>query len=225
MTLHVYDFEQGSDDWLAARRGIITASVVGQLITPQTVKPASNDKSRALIAQLAAERITGQSDSVFVSDDMARGTLHEPIARDRYADVNGVAVVEVGFLVRDDYGFQLGASPDGLIGDDGGLEVKCPRAKTHIQTILTGQVPAYHMAQVQTCLLVAGREWWDYVSFSAGLPMWTKRVHPEPKWRDAIITAGTSADNAIAAMVQQWERATADLPTTEYVPDDMEMTF
>ena len=225
MTLHVYDFEQGSDEWLAARRGIITASVVGQLITPQTVKPASNDKSRALIVQLAAERITGQSDSVFVSDDMVRGTLHEPIARDRYADVNGVTVVEVGFMVRDDYGFQLGASPDGLIGDDGGLEIKCPRPKTHIQTILTGQVPAYHMAQVMTCLLVTGRDWWDYVSFSAGLPMWTKRVTPDPKWRDAIITAGTSADNAIAAMVQQWEHATADLPTTEYVPDEIGLVF
>ena len=225
MTLYTYTDPQGSDEWLDARRGIITASVIGQLITPQTVKPASNDKSRALIAQLAAERITGQSDSVFVNDDMLRGTLHEPIARDRYAEVNGVTVDEVGFMVEDRYGFRLGASPDGLIGDDGGLEVKCPRPKTHIQTILSGQVPAYNMAQVQTCLLVTGRDWWDFVSFSAGLPMWTKRVTPDPKWRDAIITAATLAEHAIGAMVHQWERATADLPTTEYVPDEMEMTF
>ena len=225
MTLYAYTDPQGSDEWLDARRGIITASVIGQLITPQTVKPASNDKSRALIAQLAAERITGQSDTVFVSDDMMRGTLHEPIARERYAEVNGVTVEQVGFMVRDDWGFRLGASPDGLISDDGGLEVKCPRAKTHIQTILSGQVPAYHMAQVQTCLLVTGRAYWDYVSFSAGLPMWTKRVTPDPKWRDAIITAATSAEHAITSMVQQWERATTDLPTTEHIPDEMGLVF
>lgn len=226
MTLYTYpNLFQGTTEWHDARRGIITASVIGQLITPQTVKPASNDKSRALIAQLAAERITGMSDPVFVNADMLRGTLHEPIARDRYAEVNGVTVEQVGFMVRDDWGFRLGASPDGLVGSDGGLEVKCPRAKTHIQTILTGQVPAYNMAQVQACLLVTGRDWWDFVSFSAGLPMWTKRVTPDPKWADAIITAATTAEHAITSMVQQWERATEGLPTTEYVPDDLEMVI
>lgn len=222
MTLHTFpNLEQGTDEWLDVRRGMLTASVIGQLITPQTVKPASNDKTRALIAQLASERITGQSDDVFVNSDMMRGTLHEPVARERYAEVNGVDVDQVGFLVCDDYGFRLGASPDGLIGDDGGLEIKCPRPKTHIQTILSGEVPAYNMAQVQTCLLVTGRAWWDFVSFCAGLPMWTKRVLPDPKWRDSIITAATNADHAITSMVAQWERATADLPTTEYIPDDL----
>ena len=219
------DIEQGTDEWLTVRRGIITASVVGQLITPGTIKPASNDKSRALIAQLAAERITGQSDSVFVNDDMMRGTLHEPIARDKYAEHNGVEVQQVGFMVRDDWGFPLGASPDRLVGEDGGLEVKCPRAKTHIQTILSDQVPAYNMAQVQTTLLVTGRDWWDFVSFCAGLPMFTKRVTLDPKWRDSIIAAATNADHAIASTVQQWERATVDLPTTEYIPDEIGLVF
>ena len=106
MTLHVFDdLEQGSDEWLAARRGIVTASVVGQLITPQTIRAASNDKSRALIAQLAAERITGRSESVFVNDDMMRGNLHEPIARDRYAEHHKVTVEQVGFMLLDDFGF------------------------------------------------------------------------------------------------------------------------
>ena len=220
MTLTILDdLEQGSDLWLDARRGIITASVVGQLITPQTVKAASNDKSRALVAQLAAERITGRSESVFVNDDMMRGTLHEPFARDRYAEVHGVEVQQVGFAIRDDFGFRLGASPDGLVGEEGGVEIKCPRAKTHIQTILTDAVPVYNMAQVQATLLVTGREWWDFVSFCAGLPLYTKRVHPDPKWRDAIITAATNAEHAITSMVTQWERATADLPATELIPD------
>jgi len=221
MTLKTYDVEQGTDSWLEVRRGILTASVMGQLITPATIKPASNDKSRALIAQLAAERITGRTDSVFVNDDMMRGTLHEPIACDRYAEVNGVELQQVGFMVRDDWGFPLGASPDRLIGEDGGLEVKCPRPKAHIQTILSGQVPPHNMAQVMTCLVVTGRDWWDFCSFSAGLPMFTKRVTLDPKWRDSIITAATSAEHAITSMVQQWERATVDLPTTEHIPDDL----
>lgn len=224
MSLRTFpDLEQGSQEWLGVRRGLLTASVIGQLITPGTIRPASNDKSRALIAQLAAERITGKSDTVFVNDDMMRGTLHEPIARDKYADHNGVQVQQVGFMIRDDWGIQLGASPDGLVGEDGGLEIKCPRAKTHIQTILSGEVPVYNMAQVQTTLLVTGRDWWDFVSFSAGLPMWTKRVTPDPKWRDSIITAATSAEHAIQSMVRRFEAASSDLPATEYVPDDLAM--
>jgi predicted phage-related endonuclease len=220
MSLHIFeDLTQGEEEWLAARRGIVTASVVGQLITPQTIKPASNDKSRALHAQLAAGRITGQSDSVFVNDDMMRGTLHEPFARDRYAEVNGVEVRQVGFAILDGFGFRLGASPDGLVGDDGGLEIKCPRAKTHIQTILTDQVPAYNMAQVQATLVVTGRDWWDFVSFCAGLPLYTKRVYPDPKWRDSIITAATLAEHAITSMVQRFETAAANLPATEHIPD------
>lgn len=226
MTLHTFpDLEQGSQEWLDVRRGVITASVIGQLITPSTVKAASNDKSRALIAQLAAERITGQTDSVSVSADMMRGTLHEPFARDRYADVNGVTVEQVGFMLRDEWGIQLGASPDGLVGDDGGVEIKCPKVKNHILTVLADEVPAHNMAQVQATLLVTGREWWDFISFSAGLPMWTKRVVPEPKWRDVIITAATSAEHAIGAMVQKWERASEGLPPTEYIPDDMELVI
>jgi putative phage-type endonuclease len=221
MTLHVYgDLEQGTDEWLAARRGIVTASVVGQLITPATIKPASNDKSRALHAQLAAERITGESEHVFVNDDMMRGNLHEPFARDKYAEHHGVTVEQVGFMVREfSGGVFIGASPDGLVGFDGGIEIKCPRAKTHIQTILTDQVPAYNMAQVQATLVVSGREWWDFVSFSAGLPLYTKRVYPDPKWRDAIITAATNAEHAIASMISRWDTATADLPPTEHIPD------
>jgi len=223
MTLHVFDdLEQGSDEWLDARRGIVTASVVGQLITPGTIKAASNDKTRALIAQLAAERITGRSESVFVNDDMMRGNLHEPIARDAYAQHIGHHVEQVGFMLREfSGGVRIGASPDGLIGLNGGLEIKCPRAKTHIQTILADEVPAYNMAQVQASLLVTDRHYWDFVSFCAGLPLFTKRVLPDPKWRDSIITAATNAEHAIGSMVRRWEAVAAHLPPTELIPDDL----
>lgn len=227
MTLSIFnDLEQGTEEWLAVRRGMVTASVVGQLITPQTTRPASNDKSRALVATLAAERITGRTDPVYVTDDMMRGNLHEPIARDKYADHNSVTVDEVGFMVREfSGGVRIGASPDGLVNHDGGIEIKCPRAKAHIQTILADDVPPWHMAQVQANLLVSGRDWWDFISFSAGLPMFTKRVLPEPKWRDAIIAAATNAEHAIAGMVQRFEDAAATLPATEYISPFEEITF
>ena len=220
MTLHLYpDLEQGSDEWLEARRGLITASAIGQLITPATIRAASNDKSRALITQLAAERITGRVDPVFVNDDMMRGNLHEPVARNKYAETNKVTVEKVGFMVREfSGGVRIGASPDGLVNMDGGLEIKCPRAKAHIQTILAGDVPPWNMAQVQTSLLVSGRDYWDFVSFSSGLPLFTKRVFPDAKWHDAIITAATNAELAIGAMVRNFEDAAASLPETDYIP-------
>src|SRR5690606_36899576 len=135
----------------------VTASVVGQLITTKTIKPAANDTSRALTALLVAERITGWSDPVYVSDDMMRGTLDEPVARDLYSK-HYAPVVECGFMVRYEDGWRLGYSPDGLVGDDGLIEVKSRRAKAQLVTILADEVPASNMAQIQAGLLVSGRQ-------------------------------------------------------------------
>lgn len=212
------DIEQGTESWHDIRRGVVTASVVGKLLTP-TLKVADNDVSRALTATLVAERITGTTEPSFMNDDMMRGVLHEPIARDRYAEHHGVTVKEVGFLIRDDWGYQIGASPDGLIGDDGGLEVKCPRAKTHIRTIVADQVPAHYVAQVQTSMLVSGREWWDFVSFCAGLPMWTKRVHADPKWQAAIVDAVCAFEKAAEQLTSDYLTRAAGLPPTEALSD------
>jgi hypothetical protein len=82
-------------------------------------------------------------------------------------------------MVRDDWGFSLGYSPDGLVGDDGLIEVKCRRQKKHLQTILADEVPPENMAQLQCGLLVSGREWIDYVSYCGGMPMYVKRVYPD----------------------------------------------
>lgn len=220
MSLHTYpDLEQGSEEWLEVRRGIITASTVGRLVTTRTLKPASNDTSRGLTEQLIAERITGETEPTYMNDDMMRGVLHEPIARDTYAMVYDAPVEQIGFMIRDDWGFPIGASPDGLIGNDGGLEIKCPRAKAHIRTILNDEVPAQYMAQVQTSLLVSGRDWWDFVSFRAGLPMWTKRVYPDPKWQEAIVAAATAFEEVADETVATYERLIVGLPATEPVPD------
>lgn len=224
MTLTVHDnVEQGSDDWIALRRGIVTASTVGQLITPRTIKPASNDTSRALTMLLVAERITGYTDPTYTSDDMMRGHMDEPIARGLYSE-HVARVREVGFMTLEEPGFKLGYSPDGVVGDAGLIEVKSRRSKKQLATILSGQVPLENMAQVQSGLLVSGREWLDYVSFSGGMPMWVERVYPDERWFAAIREAVKTFEATAAEMVAKYERAVEGLVPTERL-GDLEMRF
>ena len=226
MTLHIYEeLEQGSDEWLAARCGIVTASVVGQLITAKTVKPAANDYSRALTASLVAERITGHVEPVFPNADMERGTLAEPYARDIYAEHRGVEVAQVGFIVREEPTWKLGFSPDGLVDGVGTIEIKAPRQKTHLSTILADEVPLQYMAQCQAGLLVTGREWCDFISYSGGMPLFVKRVQPDKRWHDAITKAVEAFEANAADMIAAYNTATADMPPTERIDfwADMEL--
>lgn len=211
------DLIQGTDEWLEQRRGIVTASVVGKLITPSTIKPAKNDTSRTLTAQLVAERITGWIDPVFVSDDMLRGTEDEPRAVAKYEE-HYAPVTTTGFMVRDDWGFRIGYSPDGLVSDDGLVEVKAPRAKKHLTTILADEVPPEHIAQLQCGLLVSGREWIDFISWCGGMPMWVRRVTPDQRWFDAIREAVELFEETAAEMVAGYEAAVVGLPSTERPP-------
>ena len=225
MSLKVYEsLEQRSDEWYEARRGIVTASTVGQLITPSTLKPASNPASRALVQTLVAERVSGWVEPSFTTADMWRGIESEPIARDLYAE-KYAPVTEVGFMVRTEADWTLGYSPDGMVGDDGLIEVKAPRPKSHVATILSGEVPGYHMAQLQAGLLVSGRSWIDYISFHGGLPMWTKRVHADQRWQDAIVQAVRDFENNARLMVAMYEDAVIDLPATDRLPQDLEMVI
>lgn len=210
---------QGSDEWHDQRRGIITASVIGKLITPKTIKPASNPESRSLTTLLAAERITGWTDPTWISDDMQRGIDDEPRARDKYAE-HYAPVTEAGFMVEDRWGFKIGYSPDGLVGDDGLIEIKSRRAKTQLATILAEQVPLENMAQLQCGLLVSGRQWIDYVSYCGGMPLYVKRVTPQPKWFDAIEQAAAALEANVTEMMRIYSESTAGLHPTERSPLD-----
>lgn len=222
MSLHVIDCEQRSPEWYAARLGIVTASVVGRLITPSTIRPASNPASRALTVQLAAERITGWADETYTSPDMWRGIVDEPIARALYGETYA-PVTKVGFMVRDDWGYRIGCSPDGLVGDDGMIEVKSRRPKEHLATILADAVPAENMAQIQCGLLVTGRKWCDYVSFCGGMPLWPKRTKPDPRWHDAIVEAVAGFEDAAETMIARYRLAVEGLPMTERQTYDPEI--
>jgi len=225
VTLQIFnDIEQGTDEWHAARRGIITASVIGQLITAKTIKVAANDTSRALTTHLVAERITGYTEPTFVSADMERGNWDEPIARDLYSEHYAPAV-EVGFMVREIDGHRLGYSPDGLVGDDGLIEIKSRRQKKHLATILADEVPLENMAQIHCGLLVSGRLWCDYVSFCGGMPLYVKRVYIDARWFDAITEALAQFEDTAAQMIATYTKAVDGRPATERLEQFAEMEF
>jgi hypothetical protein len=224
MSLHIYpELEQGSDPWLAARCGLLTASVVGKLITP-TLKVADNETARGLILTLAAERITGRVDVVYPNADMKRGTDDEPYARDVYREHYN-PVEEVGFITNEINGFTAGYSPDGLIGTVGLLEIKSRKPKAQIATILSGGVPRENMAQLQMGLLITSRSWIDYTSYSSGLPLKVIRVQPDTAWLDAIFLAITKAEEDIANIIATYTTAVQGMPVTEYVDHYAEMSF
>lgn len=217
MSLQVFkDLEQGSDEWYAARCGIVTASVVNLLVTAKTLKPAANDTSRGLTAQLVAERITGFVEPTFTSADMERGNLDEPYAREVYAE-HYAPVTELGFMIRDDWGFSIGFSPDGLVADDGLIEIKSRKQKIQLKTILEDAVPLENLAQIQTGLLVSGRSWCDYVSYCGGMPLYVKRVLPDKKWHAAIIEAVEAFEDAAAQMLDTYQDAIDGRPATERI--------
>lgn len=219
MSVQIFtDLVQGTDEWLEARRGLVTASIVGNLLTEKTLKPRADKTSRALADLLVAERITGWIEPTWVSDDMMRGIESEPLARDLYAEHHDVKVDEIGFMVRDDWGFKIGWSPDGLVGDDGAIEIKAPRAKTHLRTILEDAVPSTYMAQLQCGLLVSGREWIDFVSYVGGMPLYVKRVLPDPKWHTAIRDAVEMFETTAAQMIADYETATTGLAKSVRIP-------
>ena len=222
--LRVYDtLEQRSPEWFEARLGILTASAVGKLLTP-TSAIANNDTSRGLTHMLAAERITGFVVPTFQSDAMFRGVMDEPLARDLYSKLHAPAI-EVGFMVREIDGHKLGYSPDGLVGDDGLIEVKSAEPKIHLARILSADVPREHMAQMQAGMLVSGRKWCDFVSYCGGMPMHVQRVHAIPEWFATITEALAAFEDNVADSLADYARITDGLPTTERIDYSLEMDY
>ena len=269
--IRTYDFEQRSPEWFDIRRGMVTASMIGRLISispadptctecpqcgaeagwpcisvarkeptpikvphdrralaaatlPPVMAPATTDTAKMLTALLVAERITGWSDPVFTTNNMIRGTLDEPIAREAYSK-HFALVTEVGFMVRDDWGFSIGYSPDGLVGDDGLIEIKSRLSRIQLTSILAGEVPSENMAQIQCGLLVTGRKWCDYVSFCGGMPLWRTRVFPDLEWFTAIRDAAALLECNAADMIADYHAAVEGLPATERTTYDLEIEF
>lgn len=192
---------QGSDEWVEARCGLLTASEMKLIITPSTMKAANNDKARAHLYELLAQRITGYVEPQYVNDDMLRGQEGEIEARTLYAR-HYSPVREMGFITNDKWGFTLGYSPDGLVGDSGVIEIKSPRQKSQAQTIANhvsaGTIPEEYQMQVHTGMLVSERTWCDFISYSGGMPMAVIRVHRNAAIQEAILKAASDFEDKLA---------------------------
>jgi len=199
---------QGESEWLEARRGLLTASEMKLVLTP-TLKIANNDKVRNHVKELAAQRISGYVEPLYISDDMLRGNIDEIEARELYSQ-HYDEVEEVGFITNDKFGFTLGYSPDGLVGDDGLIEVKSRRQKYQVDTIVENQVPKEYMLQIQTGLLVSERKWCDFISYSAGLDMITIRVEEDEEIQQAIIEASTEFHRNLKEYVDRYNKNISD---------------
>ena len=204
------DLIQGSDEWHAARCGLLTASEVKLILTP-TLKIAANDKTRAHVWELLAQRLTRYTEPSYIGDAMLRGRRDEILARDLYSQ-HYAPVTEAGFITNDRWGFTLGYSPDGLVGDDGMIECKSRAQKFQIQTIAENEVPAEFMLQLQTGLLVTKRAWVDFISYSGGLPMFVKRVLPDMEIQGAIIDAATAFEVTLADKMHAYYAGLGGMP-------------
>lgn len=189
---------QGSEEWISARLGKVTASRMADLMA--RTKTGYGAGRANYMAELICERLTGQPAECFTNAAMAWGTDTEPQARAAYEFMTGLSVEEVGFVDHPSIAM-AGASPDGLVGADGLLEIKCPSTSTHIDTLLSGAVPDKYRKQMLWQIACTGREWCDFVSFDPRLPgdlqLWTARVTPE--------------DGEIAAMQAEVEAFLAEL--------------
>jgi len=154
----VIQCEQGTDEWLRARLGVLTASNFSKVFTGAGKKSTSVD---GLINTLVAERITGNITETFKSEAMQRGNDLEEKARQLFELDQGLETETVGLVKMDEH--EIGCSPDSLIGDDSGLEIKCPNASTMVAYKRSGKLPAAYVQQVQGSMLVTGRSsWWFY---------------------------------------------------------------
>lgn len=201
---------QGSDEWLAMRCGKLTASEMKLIVTP-TLKAANNDKTRAHAYELAFQRITGFVEPQYVSDAMLRGQEDEVYAREAYRE-HFAPVAETGFITNNRWGFTIGYSPDGLVGEDGLIEIKSRAGKYQVQTIALNEVPDDYVIQVQTALLVSEREWIDFISYCGGLPVFVKRVEPDPKVQDAIIAAACAFEERVAEIEREYRSTLSSMP-------------
>lgn len=183
-----FDVEQSSSEWFELRKGVPTASRFDKILTPKTRKLSA--QIDGLIADLIGERfgmIPEDGIENATNRAMRWGSMCEAEARRFYSMEKNVEVTNGGFCLTDDGRF--GTSPDGLIGSEGAIEIKCPQAGTHAGYLLRGEVPAEYLPQTHGHLIVTGRPWVDWLSYAPGLPPLLIRVTPDDftdKLREAL---------------------------------------
>jgi len=172
----IHNFEQKSEAWHEARCGRVTGTRFKALVSGE-----STQTYKDLVTNIACEIITRRQEDTYTSPDMERGVELEPIARDLYSEIMGVNVQEIGFITPDEdnpYLEWMGISPDGVIKNSL-LEIKCPKARTHLEYIEANKLPSEYRYQVQGQLFVTGFEYCDFMSYSDGMKPFIIRVYPD----------------------------------------------
>lgn len=175
--IEIVDCEQGDERWFEARRGVVTASGFSTILAKGRGGGESKMRNTYKL-KLAGEILTGELMDNYSNAHMERGKEMESDARDLYAFVNDAPLTRVGFVRNG----PKGCSPDSLIGDDGGLEIKTALPHIQIERLLKGTLPPEHMAQVQGGMWVCERKWWDLVSYWPNLPLFTVRVFRDEEY-------------------------------------------
>lgn len=199
--MQIIECEQGSPEWFAARMGIVTASEFKTIIG---VKKDARDKATrdAYMRKLAGELLTGEPMPSYSNSDMERGKANEDEARDLYALTTGIDPQRVGFIRN----HNAGCSPDSLIGNNGGLEIKDAQAHVQIERLLKGELPPEHRAQVQGNIWLAEREWWDFVSHCRRLPLLVTRVRRDDGYIATLSGAVNQFNEELAELVEKIRR-------------------
>lgn len=175
----VYDFPQYSEEWWSVRLGIPTASKFDKIITTSGKPSTQREK---YMFQLAGEVVAGKAEESYQSQSMIRGLEIEDEARSLYELISGAKVDKVGFCLSNG----CGASPDSLVNEDGGLEIKCPNLATHVGYLIKNSLEKEYFQQVQGSLFVTGRKWWDIMSYYPGIKPLIIRCTPDVAFQEAL---------------------------------------
>lgn len=201
--MKILNDEQGSEAWHRSRIGIITATRMGMITTSTGLW---SKQAEGCIADIVDEMVhDAPAPEGYISDAMQHGNLYEPLARQTYAFDKDVTVQTAGLCLHDDW--PIGFSPDGLIGDNGGLEIKCPKGKTHQNYCIEGKLPTNYKVQVMMALWISEREWWDFYSFQ---PFYAEqfclRVYRDEKLISALRENALHAMELIAARYERFSK-------------------
>jgi len=202
--------EQGTEEWRLARCGKVTASRVADIMAK--TKSGYSTSRANYMAELICERLTGVPTEGFVSGAMQHGIATEPMAREAYEGALGELVIETGFVPH--FAIPMaGASPDGLVGDSGLVEIKCPITATHIETLLGQSPPGKYVTQMQWQMACTGRKWCDFVSFDPRMPdemkLFIKRVDRDnaliAELEQEVMKFISELDNKIAQLKEKYD--------------------
>lgn len=194
--IQIFDMAQGTDEWLAARLGIPTASRFA------TVMAKGEGKTRReYMLKLLGERLTGEPADSYTNQHMERGKDMEAEARTKYEFLRDVECKQVGFIRNGD----RGASPDSLVGDVGGCEIKTKLPHLQLDVLLRDRLPPEHLAQCQGFLWVAEREWVDFVSYWPRLPLFVKRVHRDDAYIKNLSVEVEAFNDELAALADRFQ--------------------